>query len=103
MKNLKKLNIMKLFKSDKWEDVKLILRNEVKKDGFKWQYADRLFDHLKSKMSAIEAIQLIKQLRSQGKKDVKDNVLLKLEEIKELSYNYETNIMTIHLVHKKAI
>ena len=26
---------------------------------------------------------------------------MKLEEIKELSYNYKTNIMTIHLVHKK--
>lgn len=26
---------------------------------------------------------------------------MKLEEIKELSYNYETNIMTIQLVRKK--
>lgn len=65
---LKEIKYNEAFKSDKWEDVKLILRNEVKKDGFKWQYSDRLFDHLKMKMSAIEAIQLIKQLRSQGKK-----------------------------------
>lgn len=26
---------------------------------------------------------------------------MNLSEIKELSYNYETNIMTIHLTHKK--
>lgn len=65
---LKEIKYNEAFKSDKWEDVKFILRNEVKKDGFKWQYSDRLFDHLKNKMSAIEAIQLIKQLRSQGKK-----------------------------------
>lgn len=65
---LKEIKYNEAFKSDKWEDVEVILKAEVKKDGFKWQYAIRLLDHLKMKMSPIEAIQLIKQIRSQNKK-----------------------------------
>ena len=52
-----------------WEDVKLLLKIECKKCGYKWQYSDRLMEHLKNKnMTAEESIKAINEISKKGHK-----------------------------------
>ena len=65
---LKEIEYNEAFKSDKWEDVKIILKAECKKCNYKWQYSDRLLDHLKNTTTPTEAINKIKFVMKQGQK-----------------------------------
>lgn len=52
-----------------WEDVKVILRSEAKKAGYKWQWSDRALNILQSKnITPKQAIENIKMTIKSGKK-----------------------------------
>jgi len=66
---LKEIEYNSAFKSDKWNDIMIILKAEVKKCGYKWQYSERLFDRLQNTCSSpTEAIDKIKFVMKSGKK-----------------------------------
>lgn len=66
---LKEIEYINAFKSDKWEDVKIILKAECKKNSFKWQYSERLLERLQNTCSSpTEAIDKIKFVMKSGKK-----------------------------------
>lgn len=66
---LKELEYNEALKGERWENLKIVLKAECKKCGYKWQYADRLFEHCRNKYtSATEAIDKVKTILSQNKK-----------------------------------
>lgn len=67
---LKEMTLAKAVSNgETWEEVKLILRSEAKKAGYKWQWADRSIDVLQNKgITPKEAIEKIKMTLKSGKK-----------------------------------
>lgn len=55
--------------TETWEQVEIVLKAEVKKDGYKWQYSNRLLEHCKNKkFTPREVVEHIKRIRLNGKK-----------------------------------
>lgn len=66
---LQEITLNEALSGDKWENVKTILRAECKKCGYKWQYSDRILEHLQMKaFTPIEAIDKIKMIMKNGQK-----------------------------------
>ena len=65
---LKHIEYNEAFKSNKWEDVEVIIKAEVKKAGYHWKYAPRLLTHLQMNFTPVESIEKIKMVLAKGQK-----------------------------------